>query len=70
MHTAVQHAWQHAVVRADTLRELEGILDERGAEGWELVNVVHNEVRETARPVKTRRTTHTADWYAFFKRPA
>jgi hypothetical protein len=50
------------------LRELEGILDERGAEGWELVNVVHNEVQESARPIKTRRETHTTDWYAFFKR--
>jgi hypothetical protein len=67
-HT-LQQTWLHEVVQTCSFVELQQVLKERGADGWELVNVVHNTVRDPSRPMKVRRETHSEDWYAFFKQP-
>jgi len=69
MDQAVQQAWRYAVDQAASFEELNEILQRRGADGWELVNIVHNTAKDLNRPLKVRREQHAEDWYAFFKQP-
>ncbi len=65
---ALQQKWEYASEHPETFEALETLLAQRGAEGWELVNVVGQQPSDPG-SIKTLRQRH-GQWYAFFKRPA
>ncbi len=64
----LQQKWEYASEHPDTYEALQAVLQRRGDEGWELVNVVGLQPADPG-SVKTLRARH-GQWYAFFKRPA
>lgn len=69
MQQLTQTRWEYRVEQARDVQEVKQHLQDRGAEGWELVNVVHEHVLRTSEPVKTNRNRDVGGWHLFFKRP-
>ena len=63
----IQQKWEYAVEHPSNFEKLESALQQRGDEGWELVNVVAIPPADPA-STKTLRVRQ-GQWYAFFKRP-
>lgn len=70
MQHLTQTRWEYRVEQLRDSQEVKRALQIRGAEGWELVNVVHEQVLRTNEPVKTNRNRDAGGWHLFFKRPA
>ncbi|MEQ8791621.1 MAG: hypothetical protein RIC55_35490 [Pirellulaceae bacterium] len=69
MQQLTQTRWEYRVDQARDNQEIDKVLQARGLEGWELVNVVLQQQLRTNEPVKTNRNRDNGGWHLFFKRP-
>jgi pantothenate kinase-related protein Tda10 len=69
MQQFTQTRWEYQLELARDTQEIKQLLQSRGAAGWELVNVVLEQMLRTNEPVKTNRNRDSGSWHLFFKRP-
>jgi hypothetical protein len=69
MQQLTQVRWEYRVEQARDKQEVGKLLQTRGLEGWELVNVVLEQQLRTNEPMKTNRNRDAGGWHLFFKRP-
>ena len=67
MNNTPPEFWEQQMEECRDIRVLQQSLSERGAAGWELVNVVL-EQKAVKESYKTNRQRQDSTWYAFFKR--